>query len=94
MKFPESIKIGGLQMKIVFDDRLASSDNEFGECDHIRGMIIIDGVQPDDHKELTLLHEIIEKINTEHELELNHHQITSLASCLYQVLKDNNLGFN
>lgn len=93
MKFPEYVKIGGLKMKIIFDSRLASSDDRFGECDHMRGRIVLDASQPDDHKELSLLHEIIEKINAENELDLEHRQITSLTNNLYQVLKDNELDF-
>jgi len=94
MKLPNKIKIGGLYLDIVLDDRLAASNDRFGECDHIKGRIVIDGVQPDDHKEVTLLHEIIEKINLEYELGFEHRQITALASCLYQVLKDNGLAFD
>ncbi len=39
----------------------------------------------------TLLHEIIEAINSMHEYNLEHRTITSLSRNLFQVLKDNNI---
>lgn len=93
MKLPEKIKIGGIMLNIITDEHLAGAEDKFGVCDLIRGQIVIDETQPEDHKEVVLLHEILEAINKEHQLELEHNQITSLASCLYQVLKDNKLCF-
>lgn len=94
MKLPNKLKIGGIILDVITDNYLASSEDKFGECDRMRGRIVIDASQPDDHKEATLLHEILEVINGEHEMGLEHKQITSLASCLYQVLKDNKLCFD
>jgi hypothetical protein len=37
----------------------------------------------------TLLHEVIEVINEENELKLEHRAIQTLATQLFQVLKDN-----
>lgn len=91
MKIPERVKIGGLHMDVVFDEHLAAADERFGECDHMRGRITLDNTQPQDHKELTFFHEVIEKINTENEMGLEHRQITNLSNALYQVLVDNNL---
>ncbi|MBZ4662781.1 MAG: hypothetical protein JG776_463 [Caloramator sp.] len=93
MKFPDKIKIGGIMLEVILDKHLASAEDKFGECDRMRGRIVIDETQPNDHKEVTLIHEIIEVINGEYELDLEHRQITSLASCLYQVFKDNKISF-
>ncbi|QCX32467.1 hypothetical protein FDN13_01440 [Caloramator sp. E03] len=93
MKLPDKLKIGGIILNAITDEHLAGADDRFGECDLIRGRIVIDGTQPDDHKDVVLLHEILEVINKEHQLELEHRQITSLASCLYQVFKDNKISF-
>ena len=94
MKIPKKIKIGGQWMDILQDKCLGAGDRAYGECDFMRGRIVIDSNQPEDHKEVTLLHEIIEKIKNENELEIEHRNITSLAYNLHQVLKDNKLSFN
>lgn len=80
-------------MRIVQDDCLASSDGRYASCDTMRGIIEIDANQPTDHKELSLLHEIIEAINRENELELEHNAIMVISNQLYQVIKDNKLHF-
>lgn len=91
MTIPDKIKIGALMMNVVYDEHLASSNERFGECDTMRARIVIDSMQPKDHMELTLIHEIIEKINLENELRLEHPQISCLTNALYQVLSDNNM---
>ena len=53
--------------------------------------IYLEKEAPKDLQESTLIHEIIEAINWELELNLEHNKITALESGLYQVLKDNKL---
>lgn len=55
--------------------------------------IIIDESLPQDKKEETLLHEIIEALNGYYSLNLEHDVITTLGFGLHQVLKDNKLHF-
>ena len=55
--------------------------------------IIIDSSLPEDKKQETLLHEIIEALNGYFSLDLDHEVITTLGFGLYQVLKDNKLHF-
>ena len=37
----------------------------------------------------TKTHEFFEVFNSEHELGLSHHQLQSLATCWYQLIKEN-----
>lgn len=55
--------------------------------------IVIDESLPQDKKEETLLHEIIEALSGYYSLNLDHEVITTLGFGLYQVLKDNKLHF-
>jgi len=90
---PSTVKIAGQIMQVLFDNHLASSEDRHGECDSMRGRIVIDSIQPLEMKESTFLHEIIEKINKDNELDLEHKQITALGTQLHQVLRDNNISF-
>lgn len=53
--------------------------------------IRIDKDIPESRKQSTLLHEILEVINSHFDLKLNHRVIECLEETLYAVLKDNGL---
>jgi hypothetical protein len=89
MQIANKVKIAGQVMKIVLDPHLASGEDRFGACNSMKGEIIIDSMQPIEHQESSLLHEIIEKINSDNELGLEHNQITLLGTQFHQVIKDN-----
>jgi hypothetical protein len=90
---PNKVKIAGQIINVLFDNRLASGEDRYGVCNCIKGEITIDSTQPIEHQESTFIHEIIEKINADNELELEHNKITCLATQLHQVLKDNKISF-
>jgi len=54
-------------------------------------LILIATNQCEEQKISTVLHEIIEVLNYSFNLKLNHNQIFSLESGLYQTLKDNGI---
>ena len=60
-----------------------------GSCNFKQGKIWIDKQYTLTQQEETLVHEIIEAINWDYELELSHKQIQGMAATIYQVLKDN-----
>ena len=90
---PNNIKIGGLTIKVEERNNLASNRDKFGEFSFMEQKIIIDESLPQDKKEETLLHEIIEALNGYYSLNLEHDVITTLGFGLHQVLKDNKLHF-
>lgn len=49
---------------------------------------------PEEQRQITLLHEVIEAINEMCDLRLNHTQISTLAVILWGVILENPLGFN
>ncbi len=88
---PDKVKIAGQTMKVIYNIRLASARDEFGNNSRMEGTIEIDSTQPVEHQESTFIHEIIEMINAENELGLKHNQITCLATQLHQVFSDNKI---
>lgn len=95
MIIPDKLKIIGRDYKVKFDPRLVMDDGS-AALGHHKGAInaiIINSSYPAEIQSMTLLHEIIEAINHNFELGLEHNQICTLEEGLYQVLKDNNLCF-
>jgi len=86
------IKIGGkyVEVKYVTGEE-HFPDGEFGMSFLRQNIIKIDTDQTKEEQESTLLHEVLEFINSMFELELKHPDISRLEVALYQVLKDNKL---
>lgn len=93
---PEKLKIGGLiyEVLLVEDRNFEHAKTNTGSCNSAYqkiwleyGKRKIDGLKDD------LLHEIVEAIIRHADIEINHQTITTLASMLNQVLRDNRLIF-
>jgi len=85
---PQKLKVGGLEYTIELDPKLL----EHGIVDFVAKTISL-AMNDQDRIEQTLLHEILEIINCEYELALDHMKISILENVLYQVLKDNKIKF-
>ena len=93
-KLPKEIKVGGQIYQIIEKDRIKEDGIvSYGTHDGRQSKIWIASDVSQRQKETTLLHEIIESINFANQLELKEQQIWILENNLYQVLKDNKLGF-
>jgi hypothetical protein len=94
---PKRLKIGGIWYDIeVVDCSLFVTDKEgymFGLSNFEKHKIMIDKSLDSSQVASTLLHEIIEVINSTHECKLEHRTICTLEASLYQVLIDNQLNF-
>ena len=84
---PDTIKIGGIHYKIIPEDSKISES--YGKVVFEYASIHLDDTLTNDMALATLLHEVIEVINEENELKLEHRAIQTLATQLFQVLKDN-----
>ena len=91
---PKMLNITGLEYNVEQKPGLAANRNLFGEISFMEQVISIDSSLKEDKQHETLLHEIIEALNNHHELELEHHKISTLAVGLFQVLRDNGLRFD
>ena len=94
MKIPKKLKIGSHVYTIEHVNLgLTDQNTDLGLCRATKNEITINsnpGIALS-QQEATLFHEIIEAINYNYELELNHQQITTISEAFYQVLKDNKL---
>jgi hypothetical protein len=84
---PNTIKIGGIYYKIIPVDYKVS--DSYGKTVFECASIHLDDTLVHDMALATLLHEVIEVINEENELKLKHRVIQTLATQMFQVLKDN-----
>lgn len=93
MKIPKTIKIAGHIYTIEFRENRENQDgNEHPASSFSRvNKIWIDKNQVVERQESCLVHEIIEMLNYDFQLELKHQTISLLEAGIYQVLKDNNL---
>ena len=92
MKIPRQLKIGGILYNIVFKDTHRGEQKmHCGYCNTENCEITLDNTLDIQAQESTLIHEVIEAINYNNNLNLKHNQIMVLENNLYQVLKDNNL---
>lgn len=65
-------------------------DDMFGVCQtYPKTRILLNSLQDDQSKQLTLLHEVLEAINFLYQLNLKERDIKTLEASLGQVLKDN-----
>ena len=93
MKIPDKLKIGGHWFEVIkaYDRlKLHGSDDE-GASTNFYSRIWIDTSMSKSEQEETLIHEIIEMINTMHDMKLNHQTISTLGEAIYQILIDNRI---
>jgi len=91
MIIPDNIKILGHNYTIIMIDDRESGD--YGSLNPNTNTIRLNKNKTQSQIESTLLHEIIEALNINLELRLEHPQISALEAGLYQVIKDNQITF-
>ena len=93
MKIPKTVRIGGVEYKVIKEDRLNDGEKMLaGQIRYIPGEIAIDTCLGHDQQCLTLWHEIMHGIEDEMQLKLGDMQeqvIDAFARGVYQVLQDN-----
>lgn len=94
MNIPDILKIGPHIYSVSFRENITRDRGALGEsC--LNGLwISIDNSCPESQQEETLIHEIIEQIDSQYDLKLNHQTISTISNAFYQVLKDNKLRFD
>lgn len=89
-KIPSKIKIGGYTYEVIVEKREVNhGTNSFGSANTRYLRILIEEDLPQQQKESTLIHEIIEMIDSNFDLQLSHQTISTISDSLYQVLVDN-----
>lgn len=86
---PSSLTINGKTFRVDIRDERDAESTSFGTCRMSTQHIWVSFNMCPEQQAATLLHEVIEVINTEHELGLEHHTICTLETALYGVLVAN-----
>lgn len=93
MKIPESIRIGGVEYKIVNESRMNDGSNLLaGQIRHMECEIAIAAECSHEYACLSLWHEIMHGIEEQTQINLGKDReriIESFARGVYQVLQDN-----
>ena len=90
MLIPDEIQVAGHTFAVKLEDN-PNKPTEMGYITFENCVIRISKTISASQKEATLLHEILEAVNSIHRIDLRHKQIEQLEAGLYPVLKQNNL---
>jgi len=86
---PPTLTIDGKTFRVELRDDRDGETTSYGTCRVGTQHIWVSSNICPEQQAATLLHEVIEAINTEHELNLDHSAICTLETALYQVLVSN-----
>ncbi len=88
-----SVKVGGVQYRIVYISDLRDDDGKLdGRIHHGKAVIQVEDEQSQHGKSQTILHEIVHAIHTQMgrpKLSKDEGYVDALAYGIYQVLRDN-----
>jgi len=90
---PNKINILGRDFTVSIRNREHDGTGELASSRYAAQCIWIEKDCHIQVQEESLIHEMIEMLNTMLELDLEHHKISSLGVSLYQVLYENKLSF-
>ena len=86
---PKQCRIIGKTYRILYVSGKPLEDDDLGEFDPYKQLIVIKNGQPLEGEQDTLLHEIVHAISNEADLGLTEKQVRPLATIMLGVLKDN-----
>jgi len=89
MKIPGRIKVGGVPFEIILRNGTNGESTSYGSCNAGAQKIWVSEAVGKQQQETTLVHEVLEAINTLYELNLEHTQISCLETALYAFIVDN-----
>lgn len=89
------IKLGGKEFDLEFKENYFQASGNWGWNNQNEAKIIVDASIPKDQRKETLIHELIETINFNFELKLEHKVISTISNALTEYILSNNfLKFN
>ena len=89
MRIPNVAHIGPAAYNVLWDPDIASEDGVVGLLNRRKRTISLDEGSCLSLQEQTFIHECIEAMNYEFNIDLDHHQICLLESCFFSFLRDN-----
>jgi hypothetical protein len=92
MDIPSKLNILGHDYNVDLTNDLLCTETMGVHCKD-KSKIVVCADISESQQASTLLHEIIEAINSMQEIGLEHQQICQIEAGLFQVMKNNNLNF-
>jgi hypothetical protein len=90
MKRPERIRILGKPFKVTYcQGSEPLSEDQVGECDPDKQLILIRYGAPLESEQDTLLHELLHALDEATDAKMKETQVKKMATALLAVLKDN-----
>lgn len=83
------VRICGIDHKVESNQQRLEDLGTIGYYDQRKALIGIDINSPKHIQKEVLIHEILESINAQLELELDHPKITAISASFNQVIEDN-----
>lgn len=88
-EIPRRLIIGASAYTVKLVENLIAERGRSGECNFLRQTIQIDRALMDSKQKEVLLHEVLEAINEEYDVSLEHHQLSLLSVTLMATLREN-----
>jgi len=96
VKVPKVIKIGGIRVRIFYEDKLLDNHSKYGQCRFPEGEIVIqERDMSNDTKSQTLCHEIthwLDKVYNNYQFDEN--TTDAIGQGLYALLVDMGIEFD
>jgi len=89
MQIPKQIKIGGYIVSVEFVNNLMTDRQHTGEYHPRIQTIKIDKDCSEQEREEVFIHEVLEAIKAIYDIQLEHRDLSLLATVLHQVIVDN-----
>ena len=89
MKIPQKVKIGAFEWEVEKNENLIHERDERGCCRPKRLQIEIDPGCKEVAQEETFIHELLEAITWQYDIEIEHKDLWNLSVVLHQVIKEN-----
>lgn len=94
MNIPKEVKIGGYIVEVEFVNNLVTDRRNMGEYHPRTQTIKIDKGNSKQQGEETFIHELLEAITHIYEIDIEHKDLSNMATVLHQVINDNPDIFN
>lgn len=89
------IKIGGYLIEVVEDSNILANESRIGEYSPFEQKIKLAIGLTEQQKKETLIHEVLEAVNSIYELDLDHDgQLCKLSAVIHQIIEDNKTLIN
>jgi hypothetical protein len=85
----EIVKIGGIEVTVIREDRdIAGDAGNRGTTSNKKAKIWIDNTMNEQQQNEVIIHEVMEYINMEYDLQLTHTQISVMSMSIHQILEN------